>query len=236
MNNRFRILLCILILFVKIDTEAGGFKCFKYQIEFRLTNDSVVQGYYLTGNYENEFDFQEETFKDYLLNFTKYGTYSIEVYRKIDTLEYPKMDFNEFDSCDFKLSCAYPDNVIKLKIDSIKSVKLINIAPCGVCGIDDKKNGYYWNGLEPQIITELNASEIELLKDTKPIFDYQLWFEKDITTCNVLSYNKEIGEAEFKNICAEIKKEIENSRWDSYNQIKADLRLKGIILIIFGSD
>lgn len=233
MNVGIKAILCILFWSVGLDTKAGGWKCFKYQIEFRLTNDSVIQGYYLTGNYENQFDFKEGTFKDYLLNYTKYGTHAIEVYTKIDILEYPKIDFNNFDTCAFKLSCAYPDNVIKLKIDKIKTLELIDISPCAVCDIDDKKNGYYWNGIIPQIITELTSNEIKLLKSIKPINDTQLWFEKSLSTCYVLNYNSGIGESEFKSICEEIIKEIETG---SYDKIKADLRLKDIILLQLSGD
>ncbi len=228
MNVLRKVVLFILILVSGFDIKAGGFKCVNYLIEFTLTNDTIIKGYYLTGNYRELFHFQEETFKDYLRNYTKYGTYSITIYTKIEILDYPSVYSFDTDSCDFKLSCAYPDNVIELKIDKIKSVKLKGISPCAVCDIDNKEEGYYWNGIMPEIITELTAEEIELLKETKPISECEFNFAERFSACCVLNYNSSIDEVDFTRLCESIEKRLMT---EPYTQIKADVRNKGIIMI-----
>ena len=218
----------IFFIFVKPDTKAAGFKCVKFFIEFTLDNDQTIQGFYLSGNYEDQFNFQEETFIAYLQNYANYGSDSIKIFKKIDTLKYPQLDFNKFDSCDFKLSCAFPDAIIYLKINEIKSVRLIKIFPCGVCGIDDEQDGYYWNGLSPQVIIDLTNKEIELLKNTKPYSNCDFLSDEGTSAYYITNYNNMISQNDFKEICLEIKNKLKSGL---YNEIKSDLRLKNIVLI-----
>lgn len=228
MKHLFFSLLLGLIIVLSIDVRAGGFKCNSYLIEFTVKSE-IFRGHYLTGNNEQGVPFQQESFLNHFMNLAQYGTDSIEIYTKIETLAYPKLVLNTLDSCDFKLTCAYPNHIIKLKVNDIRAVKLIDVFPCGVCDPGNKLEGYYWNGIGNSVITELTASEIELLNKEKPEATHDFTFGiEDAATCYVMNYNRQMSIAEFESICEKVKKAVKEN---SYDHLKEQLRSKNIILM-----
>ncbi|NOQ25807.1 MAG: hypothetical protein GQ564_10640 [Bacteroidales bacterium] len=218
---------CVLTLFffINFNIYAGGFQCIKYEIEFTLINGSTIKGYYPTGNYEKMFDFDDVSFLDMIKHFKTSINDSITIYKEIVLISYPEIEvFNKAD-CRFKLNTSYPENVVTLDIDDIISLRIIETSHCSIC---DGEN-YYWNGISPNVITELSEEEINLLIDKEPNNVYIFWYEElEYTNYYALSYDNDINKENLQNICESLKSEY---NYHYYEKLKETLKEKNIILL-----
>jgi hypothetical protein len=219
-------------------SDAGN--CVKYEVDIQLTDGQKVKGYVYVLAYELKFKFQDNSFLDYLKRNNSPDT--LYLYKSIHQLKFPITKEGP-GKCEFHFNATTADNEIKILKKTIKTAKLISYSVCNNCDDPDEKNGYYWNGIYPTIITELTKAEIELLQ-TNP--NATISFGHDIENNTegywMISYSSNFKHTDLERLkndfLLDADKLLRENKWDivqrKYKIFKSELRKKKIILFKTG--
>jgi hypothetical protein len=218
-------------------SDAGN--CAKYEVEVQLTDGQKISGFVYVVSYEIKFQFQDNSFLDYLKKNNSPDT--LYIYKDIRQLKFPITE-KRGDKCEFRFNAS--DNEIKILKKTIKTARLIAYSICNNCDNPDEKNGYSWNGIYPTVITELTKGEIDLLQ-TQPIATVSFGHNiEDITDgyC-MLSYSSDYKQADLEKLkndfLVEADKLLKENKWNivqgKYKIFKNGLRKKNIVVFKIGS-
>lgn len=233
---RLLILITILILglYKPVFSDAGH--CAKYDVELQLIDGQKISGtvYVLTS--ELRFQFKEISFLEYLKRNNSPDT--LYVYKNIRQLKFPNTS-QGINQCHFYFNATTKDNEFKILKKTIKTARLISYSICNNCDNPDEKNGYYWNGIYPTIITELMQTEIDLL-ETTPIATVNFGHNIRNNTDRywLISYSQKYKETDLEDLKNEFlfatDKLLKTSKWSivqvKYEMLKNELRKKNVIL------
>jgi hypothetical protein len=185
-------------------------------------------------------------FFDYLKkDLVRKNRNTFTLYKKIQTIEYPKLEFQTYG---YKYSAAAKRDIVRVNIDEIKSVHLLDICSCEHGDFSTIKrsspkdsfliNYHHW------IIEELTQSEIDMLQ-TKPesLIDRKSPLSMaEVDRLYVLSYDKSITASELNQSCSALylsdteedvpETELLKRKIEHYDKVKNVLRRKKIITFI----
>lgn len=236
MKHLLLTLLFSLTLFEQVFSDSGN--CIKYDVDIQLANGKKVRGFLYYQTYKPKFQFKDNSFLDYLHD--TYGSGSLAIYKNIRQLKFPIID-SENQYCHFHFNATTIDNLILVQIDQIKTVKVLSYTVCNNCDSADEKDGYYWSGIYPTVITELARTEIELLQ-TKPIASISFGFDTRTDGYWMISYattyKKKNLEKLRDDFLIDINKPSKENKWEvvekKYQVFKNSLRKKKIIIFKMG--
>jgi hypothetical protein len=219
-------------------SDAGN--CAKYEVDIQLTDGQKIKGYVYVLAYELKFKFQDNSFLDYLKRNNSPDT--LYLYKSIHQLKFP-ITKEGTEKCEFHFNATAADNEIKILKKTIKAAKLISYSVCNNCDSPDEKNGYYWNGIYPTIITELTKTEIDLLQ-TNPIATISFGHNIEDNTDGywMISYSSNFKQTDLEKLkndfLLDADKLLRENKWDivqgKYRIFKSELRKKKIILFKIG--
>jgi len=231
--------LIITLLIGKLYADGGN--CVRYQIGITLINDNYIEGFVYENNYQPRFKFDDINIKDFIFQNCLDKENELTVYLKVKELIFPKFPNFRHD-CDFHLNGTSPDNLRKINSKDIKGIKLIEYNTCHNCDKYDLKDGFYWVGIYPNVITELTNKEIDLLQ-TEPVSTNDFYYPVDeYSSFKVLSYNDSIDSDKLKKLCddylQDLQQEFDKNNWEiihkKYDTFKQELRTKDIIIFKIG--
>jgi len=225
-------------LFEKAFSDGGN--CVKYQVDVQLTDGKKIRGFVYVGGYEKKFQFKDILFLDYLRKNDPSDT--LHIFRNIRQLKFPSTE-ELSQNYEFRFDATTTDNCLKIVKSRIETINVISYTTCNNCDIKNEEQGYYWNGIYPSVITELNKSEIDLLQ-TKPVA--KIFFEHGIKNNHdgywIISYSLDYKQAELDKIKGDFLKEtnklLNENKWrtvqDKYAALKTGLRTKKLIIFKIG--
>jgi hypothetical protein len=220
--------------------------CVRYKVELETHDSNQLIGYIQISSYDPMVEIDDLLFFDYLKkDLEKKNRNTFTLYKNIQTIEYPKLEFQTYG---FKYSAASKSDILEVNIEKIKSIRLLDIGPCEHGDFSSLKrsipkdnfliNYFHW------IIEELTQDEIDMLQ-TKP----ELMISREsplskhgVDRLYVLCYDKSMTESELNQLCSGLylgvtddpvsEKELFERKIDFYNKVKHDLRSKKIITLI----
>ncbi len=236
MRHFLLILLLTFALFEKVYSDAGN--CIKYDLDLQLMNGKKIRGFMYELGYQRKFQFKDISFLDYINKSHGYDT--LAIYKNITQLKFPVID-NENRECHFQFNATTVDNFIKIPISKIKTVKVLSYTVCNNCDLAEEKEGYYWSGIYPVVITELVKTEIDLLQ-TKPTSSISFGFDTDNEGYCMISYSSSYKRTNLEKLrddfLVDINKLSKENNWKiiekKYQVFKNRLREKKIIIFKMG--
>ena len=164
--------------------------CIRFKLDINLVNGNKVVGdYFYWGAYMDLPD--TASFEDVLLRLKNENPYVIKdpkltIYKNVGILNYPKCWSTNLYYC-------LIENVIEINLSQIKNYKVIEKIRCHPESDYNEKYGYkYGGGCPPEVITELNINEVQLLANKPKIeirtsSDYEIYFG-DFCRVYLISY------------------------------------------------
>lgn len=236
MRHSYIILLLTFGLFEKAFSDAGN--CVKYDVDIQLTSGQKIRGFVYAGSYETKFQFQDISFLDYLNKIIRSDT--LYVFKNIRQLKFPTTNYGR-EKCEFHFDAA--DESMRIPKKEIKEAKVVSYTVCNNCDVADEKEGYYWNGIYPTVITELNKTEIDLLQ-TRPLATIAFGNGQSDSADEywMISYSQEYKQADLEKLkndfLVEAGKLMRERKWDAvqaeYKALKDKLRKKKVVLFKIG--
>jgi hypothetical protein len=235
MKHLLLTLLFTLMLFEQAFSDAGN--CIKYDVDIQLASGKKIRGFLYHQTYQPKFQFKDNSFLDYLHH--TYGSGALAIYKKIRQLKFPIIGENQY--CHFQFNATTIDNLIIVQIDQIKTVKVLSYTVCNNCDSTNEKEGYYWSGIYPNVITELVKTEIDLLQ-TKPIASIGFGFDTRTDGYWMISYATDYEKKNLEKLrddfLMDINKLLKENKWEivekKYRAFKNRLREKKIIIFKMG--
>lgn len=232
----FTTILLIAGLTGKVYSDGGN--CVKYDVNILLKNEQEVRGFVYVQGYQPKFEFKDISFLEHISTTNNLDT--LRVYRNIRQLPFPAYGVKS-DKCEFRFEATTADNYFKILKKNIKAVEVIAYMTCGICDNPDKKDGYYWNGIDPPVITELTGTEIALLQTTPKAtvsFMHSPEFEFNTTEYFMISYSSAYQQTDLEKIKNDFLTETDEllrmNKWDvvqdKYRKLKSELRKKKVIV------
>jgi hypothetical protein len=229
-----------------IDSFCDVGNCVRYKVELRTYDNAQLIGFIQIFSYDPMVEIDDLVFFDYLKkDLAKKNQDTFTLYKKIQTIEYPKLEFQTYG---FKYSATSKRDILEVNIETIKSIQLLDIGPCEHGDFSSIKrsspkdnfliNYFHW------IIEELTQDEIDMLQ-TKP--EFLIGRESPLSMNGVdrlfvLCYDKSMTESELNQLCSGLyfsvaddavpEKELFERKINHYNKVKNDLRRKKIITLI----
>jgi hypothetical protein len=238
MRHLFVILTLTFGLSEKVFSDAGN--CVKYDVDIQLIDGQKIRGFVYAGGYEKRFQFKDVSFLDYLKKNDPSDT--LHIFKNIRQLKFPTTNKGN-KKCQFHFDATTRDNDIKILKNKVKTVKVLSYTVCNNCDLENKENGYYWNGIYPTVITELTKTEIDLLQ-TKPIATVNFGHDIENNTDGywMISYSTDYKQSNLeklkKDFLQETDKLLKENKWDivqdRYKILKSRLQKKKIILFKIG--
>lgn len=228
-------ILLTFVLHKKGFCDAGN--CARYEVEIQTSDGQSVRGFVFVVTYDILFQFKGNELLEYLKRNNSPDT--LYLYKEIQQLKFPVTGIGS-EKCYLLFNAAPKENEIKILKNAIRAARLIAYTTCSNCDVADEKNGYYWNGVIPTVITELSGAEITLLQ-TKPVASIR--FEHDEVegywdSYWMISYSPDHDLAMMKKLkddfLTETNRLFKANKIDAvrtlYRAFKANLRNKGIVL------
>ncbi|MCX6256952.1 MAG: hypothetical protein NTW49_03500 [Bacteroidia bacterium] len=229
----------ILILF-EVFVYSQYSSCYRFKLEINLDNDEIISGYYFY--YGMYLDLPDTSSFKEILSRIKYFNDNTKqnekliIYKNIGILNHPKCDGSNIYYC-------LKENVVNLSITQVKNYKVIEKVGCHSDESDYIKRWYgykYVGGCSPEVITELNINEINMLANKPKLefrtsYEYEKYFGEECQV-HILSYSK-IDSISIMNIVdGTIKNDNLSNNQETYvtdlqyQKLKSILRKKKIIM------
>ncbi len=231
--KKYLLLICLILRVNSLYADTPA--CYRFKVELTLLDGSILKGeHFHYGMYLSIND--TSSFIDVLdwikyINKTTGSNRKVVIFKNIDTLRNPKCA----ESFDF-FYCL-KENTVELDISQIKEYKELEKSGCHP---NNNLNWEYAGGCRPEVITELEASEIKQL-NSKPKIEIQTGYEFEeyfgaFSIVYILSYGEKQENAIFEMINSFLEesnlKNIENPDMteNQYNALKKILRNDDIIM------
>jgi hypothetical protein len=236
----------ILLVLNLTDSFCDVGNCVRYKVELHTNDNAQLIGFIQIFSYEPMVEMGDLHFFDYLKKYlAKKNQDTFTLYENIQTIEYPKLEFQTYG---FKYSAASKRGIVEVNIEKIKSIHLRDLGPCEHGDFSTIKrsspkdsfliNYFHW------IIEELTQPEIDMLQ-TKP--ELLISRESPLSSHEwdrlfVLCYDKSITESELNQLCSGLylnaiddeitQEEFLQRKTEHYHAIKNDLKRKKIVTLI----
>jgi hypothetical protein len=236
----------VLFVFNLTDSFCDVGNCVRYKVELILDDGSQRTGYIQIVTYDPMIELDNSLFLTHLKkDLVRKNRDSFALYKRIQTIEFPKLEFQNFG---FKYSAAGKNDTVLVNIERIKYLHLLDICGCEHGDFSEIKRRnpkdkflikyHHW------IIDELTQWEIDMLQ-TKPAFLINRESPlsgSGVDSLFVLCYDNSISESKLNQLSSGLyldisddkapEKELLERRIEHYNKVKEDLRRKKIITLI----
>jgi len=205
--------------------------CVCYHVEVQFKDSSSIIGHMFLLDYlltipQSDSELLETISKRF---HTKWG-----VYTNLDEVVLSNHVGPWIDSSMLGFYVSTEDDIVRFQFEDVQRIRIIAIA---YCGNDDASKGFYWNGIYPVVVDDLNADEVGWLMAEKPLSTgFQLRNDE-------LSYFMLIAETSEEGLLAlsqevshQLQQHLDSNEGfeQSFHSLKMTLRKKGAVLIRFG--